>query len=142
MPTLFLVEDNAADVELFRMALQSAALGCELVIFDDGREIIDYIREHNSTPPQAIPDLILLDLNLPKIDGVEVLQAIRNTPGFAHVPFVVLSSSSSFRERDKLAAFQILEYIVKPADLDEYLNIGETVRRLLHQAKYQQGQSA
>ena len=130
MPTIFLIEDNEADVELFRMALEEASIECDLVLFEDGRQIIERILKVGS----GAPDLIILDLNLPKSDGLEVLEVIRGAPGFATVPIAVFSSSSSVRERNKLARFQIREFIVKPADIDEYLSIGKVVRNLLEEA--------
>ena len=139
MPTIFLVEDNAADVELFRMALKDAGVESDLILFEDGREIIDRVRDADSTSARTAPDLIVLDLNLPKNDGMEILQVIRQTPAFVKVPIAVLSSSSSLRERAKLATFDISEFIVKPPDLDQYLNIGKTIRNLLEEAKSQRG---
>jgi chemotaxis family two-component system response regulator Rcp1 len=139
MPTIFLVEDNAADVDLFRMALQDACVECDLVLFEDGSEVIDHVRKSDSASLRSAPDLIVLDLNLPKSDGLEVLQVIRDAPGFAQVPVAVLSSSSSARERAKLAAFHIREFIVKSPDIEEYLNIGKIVRNLLNETKPQHG---
>jgi DNA-binding response OmpR family regulator len=142
MPKLFLVEDNAADVDLFRLALETADMKCELVVFVDGCEITDYIRQHDGASGPSVPELIILDLNLPKLDGLEVLQSIRDTPAFAKVPVAVLSSSSSFRDRGRLAELQVAEYIVKPADLDEYLKIGDTVRKLLERRQTSEGVDA
>ena len=139
MPTIFLVEDNAADVELFRMALKDAGVESDLILFEDGREIIDRVRDADSTSARTAPDLIVLDLNLPKNDGMEILHVIRHSPAFVKVPIAVLSSSSSLRERAKLATFDIREFIVKPPDLDQYLNIGKTIRNLLEEAKSQRG---
>jgi CheY-like chemotaxis protein len=135
MPTIFLVEDNATDVELFRLALQEACVDCDLVIFQDGGEIIDHIRQADSPLSQPGPDLIMLDLNLPKSGGLEVLQVIREAPSFAKVPIAVLSSSSSPRERAQLSAFNIREFIVKSPDLDVYLKVGSVVRTLLHESE-------
>lgn len=131
MQSIFLVEDNAADVELFRMALQEACVDCKLTVFDDGLQITEAVNCIQADNNSSVPDLIIVDLNLPKIDGVEVLQRIRYVPRFESVPIVVMSSSSSFRDRDKLVGCNIVDYIVKAADLDEYLKIGETVRNLL-----------
>jgi len=113
------------------MALREASIACELVVFDDGREIIEHIRQHDSVESGSVPDLIVLDLNLPKSDGLEILQVIRDAPAFAKVPVAVLSSSSSPRERAKLERFHIREFIVKPSDLEEYLRIADIVRVLL-----------
>lgn len=137
MPTVFLAEDNAGDIELFRLAMQDACIDCDLVVFQDGHEIIDHVRRSASAVPASVPDLIVLDLNLPKSSGLEVLQVIRHAPAFAKVPVAILSSSSSGRERTQLAAFQIREFIVKPADLDEYLQIGKIVNNLLEESKAQ-----
>jgi CheY-like chemotaxis protein len=139
MPTIFLVEDNATDVELFRLALREACVDCELILFEDGGEIIDYLLEPDGALPRARPDLIMLDLNLPKNSGLEVLQAIRQAPSFADVRVAVLTSSSSPRERAKLAAFNVREFIVKLPDLDAYLNVGWIVRALLEECGVEQG---
>lgn len=135
MANIFLVEDNPSDVELFRMALRESCVKCVLTVFEDGSEVIDYIRQADPSIQQSMPDLIILDLNLPKNDGLEILQIIRNTPRYAEVPIAVLSSSSSARERARLETFQIRQFITKPADLDEYLRIGRTVRDLLDEAE-------
>lgn len=142
MPTIFLVEDNVADVELFRMALEDASVQCDLVVFGDGRQAIDYILNPDSALPPSPPDLIILDLNLPKHDGLEVLQVLRGAPAFAKVSIVVLSSSSSSRERTKLAAFNIREFIAKPSDIDAYLSIGRIVANLLDETAPQSGDTA
>ena len=127
MQIVYLVEDNSADVELFRLALEDACVDCDLNVFGDGREVVDFLR--NNAPPK--PDLIVLDLNLPKLDGLEVLQLIRGVDPFSDVPVLALSSSSSPRDQLRLSEFKVAAYIVKPADLDEYLKIGATVRDLL-----------
>jgi CheY-like chemotaxis protein len=137
-PTRFLLSFESCNTA----ALKDAGVECELVLFEDGREIVDHVRNAGSLPPQMPPELILLDLNLPKNDGLEILQVIRDAPAFAKVSIIVLSSSSSLRERGKLAAFQIREFIVKPPDLDEYLKIGKIVQNLLDEATSQQGGSA
>ena len=131
MKTVFLIEDNAADVDLFRMALDSACVECQLVVFGDGCEVIDYIRPANGAPPQNVPDLVVLDLNLPKNDGVEILQIMRKLPAFASVSIVVFSSYFSNGERATLSDLGIRGFITKPPDLEEYLSIGQTVSKLL-----------
>ena len=134
MPTIFLVEDNATDVELFRLALREACVACDLLVFEDGGEIIDHILQPESALSSALPDLIVLDLNLPKCSGLEVLQVVRASPFFAKVPVALLSSSSSPRERAKLSAFNIREFIVKSPDLEEYLTVGSIVNTLVTEA--------
>ena len=142
MKTVFLIEDNAADVDLFRMALDAACLKCKLVVFEDGRAVIDYICSAEGASQASVPDLIILDLNLPKNDGLEILQVMRDVPAFAAVSIVVFSSSSSTRERARLSGFRIREFIAKPPDLEEYLSIGQTVRKLLDETGPQPDQTS
>jgi CheY-like chemotaxis protein len=141
MPTVFLIEDDSTDVDFFRLALQEASVECNLIVFEDGGEIIDYVRKQDSSSRPTIPELIILDLNLPKSDGLEVLPVLRESPAFANVPVAVLSSSSSMRERAKLAAFSITEFFVKSPDLDAYLNIGKEVLRLLNESPKRSSQT-
>ena len=131
MNTIFLVEDNPADVELFQMALQEVGVKYDLVLFEDGAEVINYVCNPETADLQKMPDLMVLDLNLPRNDGLEILQVVRNKPAFADLPIAVLSSSSSSRERASLATFKVREFIAKPPDLEQYMNIGQIVRNLL-----------
>lgn len=117
------------------MALEEHCVDCDIVVFADGSQLLDHMRKSGSGLQDLAPDLLLLDLNLPKMDGLEILQSIRETPAFATVPVAVLSSSSSTRERAQLEAFNIRTFITKPSDLDKYLEIGEIVRNLLDQNK-------
>lgn len=128
---IFVVEDNPGDIQLLRMALRAAGLDCELIVASDGREALDFVQQRGkyaSTPP---PDLAILDLNLPKNDGLEILEAIRANAAFHKVPVAVLSSSSSPRERARVERYGIARFIAKPPDLDEYLKIGTMIKELL-----------
>src|SRR5689334_16455143 len=118
---IVVVEDNAADVELIRRALAFAGLNCRLTILDDGAKGIEYARNLSAS---ELPDLAVLDLNLPKSDGIDVLRALRAGGPGARLPVLILSSSPSSLERGRLQPYGIEQYIVKPADLDEYLAIG------------------
>jgi CheY-like chemotaxis protein len=128
MNRILLIEDNPADVALLRLAFKSAQLDCELTVIEDGAEAMTYVRGGRA------PDLVVLDLNLPKNDGIEVLEVIRDAPQYAHVPVAILSSSSPARERAKLAPFAISRFITKPPDLDEFLQIGSTLKSVLENA--------
>ena len=85
-------------------------------------------------PSSAIPNLILLDLNLPKADGREILTEIRSGTTFANVPVVILTSSSSSREREELQALRIARHITKPSDLNDSLKLGFVVKEVLDQS--------
>lgn len=130
-PQILVVEDNPADVQLLRWALERADLHCDLTVINDGSAAVDYVQQRGQYADAAVPSLALLDLNLPKYDGIEILQALRASPAFADVPVAILSSSSSPREREKLDAFGVARYITKPADLEHFLAIGFVLRDLL-----------
>jgi chemotaxis family two-component system response regulator Rcp1 len=132
---IVLVEDNPADVELVRMALKEAGLDCDLTVLEDGAEALAMVRRRESHPgefhPRFIPDLIVLDLNLPKKGGLEVLEAIRANCDFARTPVAILSSSSSPRERARIEEFGVDRFITKPLDLEGFLEIGLILKGLL-----------
>jgi DNA-binding response OmpR family regulator len=132
---ILLVEDNPADVELLRRAFSAAHLEYRLTVLEDGAEAMAMLKRLDGDGGEPSPDLTILDLNLPKNDGVEVLEAMRASKAFATVPVAVLSSSSSQREQARLERFRIGRYITKPADLDEFLNIGRIVKQLLAEVK-------
>lgn len=128
---IFVVEDNPGDVQLLQMALKAADLECELTVVSDGGEAIEFVQRHGQYAAVPAPDLAVLDLNLPKNDGLEILEAMRGNEIFAKVPVAVLSSSSSPRELAILQRFHVERFIVKPPDLDQYLQIGLVIKELL-----------
>jgi CheY-like chemotaxis protein len=131
---ILVVEDNPADVELLRWALESAKIDCDLTVIDDGGEALAFVQNRGKYLHSPPPDLAILDLNLPKYDGIEILEALRGNLAFASVPVAVLSSTSSPRERAKMEAVGIDRFITKPPDFDEYLEIGLIVKSLLEQS--------
>ena len=132
--TLLLIEDNPGDVDLLRRALAGAGLDCRLTVIDDGAEALAHFRRNAAAP---VPDLAIVDLNLPKHGGLEIIEQMRANPAFAAVPVVILSSSSSPRDRSKIENFQIRRYIVKPPDLEEFMRIGWQIRELLMENRTQ-----
>jgi chemotaxis family two-component system response regulator Rcp1 len=128
---LLVVEDNPGDIALLRLALEDAQLDCELTLIDDGSDALAFIERRGKYADLPAPDLAILDLNVPKCDGLEILEAMRANRAFADVPVAVLSSSSSPRDRAQMEVFRIGRYITKPPDLDEYLKIGQIVKELL-----------
>ncbi len=128
---ILVIEDNPADVELLRLAFRCASLECELTLLEDGAEALAFVRRVEAAGSEAVPDLAVLDLNLPKNDGVEVLEALRGASAFADMPVAVLSSSASSRERNRIEQYRVGRYITKPPDLDEFLQIGFILKDLL-----------
>jgi len=121
---IILVEDNPADVEMTLAALKERNLANKVQVLKDGAEALDYIMNNvDCRPGQADehrPKVILLDLKLPKIDGLEVLKRIRSDKRTESVPVVILTSSNE--ERDRIASYQlgVNSYIVKPIDFDDF----------------------
>jgi two-component system, chemotaxis family, response regulator Rcp1 len=126
---ILLVEDNPADVDLLRRALAHAGLDCELTVIDDGADALALVRQGGESAGGL--DLAILDLNLPKHSGMEVLAEIRSSRVFANLPVIVLSSSSSLPDRARSEGFGVRKYIVKPPDLEEFYKIGHDVKELL-----------
>jgi CheY-like chemotaxis protein len=121
---ILIVEDDPRDVELTLTALEEHKLANEVVITRDGKEALDYLycREQFASRSQENPAVVLLDLKLPKVDGVEVLQQIRSDEQLKMIPVVVLTSSHE--EKDLLATYQlgVNAYVVKPVDFHEFVN--------------------
>jgi chemotaxis family two-component system response regulator Rcp1 len=90
---IFLIEDNRGDIRLIQEALKSTAAQCEVIVARDGMEAMAYLRQDGEFAQATLPDLILLDLNLPKKDGREVLAEIKSDPSLKHIPVIVLSTS-------------------------------------------------
>jgi CheY-like chemotaxis protein len=128
-PRILVVEDNPADVDLLQLALTEAGLDCELTVIDDGADALAFVRQNRELAD--LPVLAILDLNLPKHSGMEVLEEMRTNRGFAELPVIILSSSSSPLDRARSAQFGVRQYIVKPPDLEEFLRIGGQVKELL-----------
>jgi CheY-like chemotaxis protein len=90
---LVLIEDNPGDVWLFRYALDATRESYDLNVLDDGDRALDYVHQHWTSLPSAEPCLIILDLNLPKTDGMEILQKLRQAPALAHIKVAVVTGS-------------------------------------------------
>ena len=133
MPEILLAEDNPADVYLIREALKEHGVNCPLRVASDGKEVLRVISEEESPGEAARLGLIILDLNLPRHDGIEILQQLRAMAELAHIPVVVLTSSDS--PRDRLVANELGAtcYRRKPSSLEEFLGLGAVFKDLLGQ---------
>ena len=130
MPKILLAEDNPADVYLIREALREHGVNHLLRVESDGKQVLQLIAEAKSPPDQDL-SLIILDLNLPLHDGIEILQELRNTRALAHVPVVVLTSSDSPRDRVVASELGAACYLRKPSNLDQFLSLGAVFKDLL-----------
>jgi CheY-like chemotaxis protein len=124
-----IMEDNRADVYLLKQALRKADIDFTAIIFEDGESAFKYIDGEAGSEIKPIPDLAILDLNVPNRDGSEVLAYIRRNPRFRNMAVVVLSSSPKKVMRDRAAQADC--YITKPDELNEFLRIGEEIRNCL-----------
>jgi len=132
---ILLVEDNPADVYLFRKALLGVELNFELTVIEDGGRAIAFVRGEGEYAGSPVPDLVVLDLSLPKDDGMQVLETIRATKRFANAPVVITSSSPSPPARLQDEHLQVVRYIMKPPDLKDFLRIGSALKGILLQSK-------
>ena len=125
---ILLIDDNDADVYLLRRALEKAGLAIELTVLKDGAEGLAFARGEDES---ARPDLVVLDLNLPKSGGADVLRAMKGNPVLASVPVVVMSSSASKAEQAVIADLGVAKYLTKPPDLAGFMKVGEMFREVL-----------
>jgi CheY-like chemotaxis protein len=120
---ILLVEDNETDLELTLRALRKVNLANKVLAVRDGAEALDYLfatGDFSTRDGSVCPRLVLLDLKLPKVDGIDVLRRIKSDPRTALVPVVVLTSSAE--ERDRLATYQLgaNSFIVKPVEFESF----------------------
>jgi len=124
---ILMVEDNLADVELTIEAFRDASVLNRIHVAEDGEQAMAFLRRQEPYQDAPRPDMILLDLNLPRKDGREVLVEIKNDPEFARIPVIILTTSSD--ERDILQAYDqhVNAYLTKPVGLDEFVRIVQTL---------------
>lgn len=124
---ILLIEDNPGDVLLTREAFSDSKIVNAIHVAQDGEEALAYLRKEEGYEEAAIPDLIFLDLNLPKIDGREVLQEIKSDENLLHIPVVILTSSEA--EQDVLKTYNLHanSYVIKPLDLDQFAKVVQAV---------------
>jgi chemotaxis family two-component system response regulator Rcp1 len=127
---ILLAEDNRGDVMLVQKALEEHHLVHELHVVSDGEEALEFIRDMGKSAATPCPDLLVLDLNLPKVDGSEVLSEFRKHPECLATPVIVMSSSDAPRDRTKINALGVNHYFRKPTDLDAFMELGAVVRQV------------
>jgi two-component system, chemotaxis family, response regulator Rcp1 len=125
---ILLVEDNPGDVRLTREALRDSGVLNNLNVACDGVEALAYLEREGAFVDAIRPDVILLDLNLPRMDGREVLSAIKRSPRLKNIPVVILSSSEA--EKDILRAYDLHAncYVTKPMDLDRFVLVVRSIQ--------------
>jgi len=124
---ILLVEDNPGDVRLTVEALKESKVRNNLMVVEDGVEALECLRQQGKYASQPRPDIVLLDLNLPRKDGREVLAEIKVDELLKHIPVVVVTSSQA--EQDVLKAYNLHAncYITKPVDLEQFINVVKSI---------------
>ncbi|MBW4452852.1 MAG: response regulator [Nostoc indistinguendum CM1-VF10] len=124
---VLLVEDNPGDAQLTRIALEESKISIHLNVVEDGVEAMAFLRKQEKYVKAAHPDIVLLDLNLPRKDGREVLAEIKGDENLKRIPVVVLTTSQA--EEDILKAYNLCAncYITKPVDFDQFVKIVQSI---------------
>ncbi len=132
---ILLAEDSAADVGIVRIALRDQGLDHVLHVARDGEEAISFIKKADNDRKAPGPDLLLLDMHLPKYNGEEILQCLRSTEFYAQIPVVVMTSSDAPADHDRAQKHAAMFYFRKPSRLDEFIQLGVIVRDILTEKK-------
>jgi chemotaxis family two-component system response regulator Rcp1 len=127
---LLLAEDNLPDALLIKQMIKAFDLPVEVTIASDGERALDYVTKAEREPEAPCPDFLLLDINLPKLDGFEVLRKIRGGEKCKDIPVMIISSSDSQGDRSMAASLDA-SYFRKPADYEEFMKLGGVLRRFL-----------
>jgi len=132
---ILVIEDNGSDVFLLDRALKRQDVPFELLHLPSGAEALAFIRMQGAYRDAAIPDLILVDLNLSKYTGEDIVREIRSASHLGGVPVCVWSSSQSRQDEAMLKRLGVCRFITKPSGLDQFMMIGRTLKDLLEASK-------
>ena len=124
---VLLVEDNPGDIRLTLEAFNDAKVHLQMYVVKDGEEAMDFLHQRGKNSESPRPDLILLDLNLPKKDGREVLSEIKTDPKLMTIPVVILTTSASDLDIEHSYAHHANCYIAKPVDLEGFLTVVRSI---------------
>ena len=128
---ILLVEDDLEDAGLTFEALGKGDVQCRVSLVRDGEEAIEFVRRIGRYGRAPRPDILLLDMNLPKLSGREVLAELKNDPSLSQIPVVVLTSSHEHQEFLVSEGLHVESYLTKPVDLEEFISVVKSLRRYL-----------
>ena len=117
------VEDSEPDRKMIGVLMDGCTRNCETHFVEDGEQALDFLFRRNRHAQAVSPDLILLDLNLPRIDGRQVLKTVKDTAGLRHIPVIILTTSSAKEDIDTCFESHANCYLVKPPDLEDFETI-------------------
>ena len=133
-PHLLMVEDNRGDVLLVEEAIKLHNVNVDLDVVEDGEEACAFIDRADHDPAAPCPGLLLLDLNLPKKTGLEVLQKVRESERCRNIPVVIFTSSNSPQDRNETSRLGADRYFQKPTRYEQFLKIGQVLKEVLAQS--------
>jgi CheY-like chemotaxis protein len=125
---ILLVEDNPMDLDLTLQALEGNGVANPIVACRDGEEALEYMNQHRSPGDLQVPIVVLLDLRLPKVDGIEVLRQARSDPVWRQVPIVVMTTSRENRDIEAAYGLGVNSYIVKPVDFLTFTEVVKSIK--------------
>ncbi len=125
---IMLVEDSAADVALAREIFKEGGLSFDLQVAGDGVEALEMLRKEGEHADKPLPDFILLDLNMPRMDGREFLSIVKADAKLKRIPVLIMSTSDSPRDVLTCYELQANAYIAKPLDIDDFISLVESIR--------------
>jgi CheY-like chemotaxis protein len=128
---ILLVEDSLIDARISMAAMRKGLSQHRLTLVCDGEEALQFLRRQGIFARAPRPDIILLDLVLPKLDGFAVLESVKSDPGLQDIPVVVMTSSDAEEDRQRCASFHVEQYITKPVNLEAFLEVLRRVRKHL-----------
>jgi CheY-like chemotaxis protein len=132
-PIVFMVDDNEGDIELAKIAFDENGSNIDFRTAGDGAQAIMVLRGLTAAP-MALPSVILLDLNMPKVHGTQVLAFLKGEAALKHIPVLILTTSDSPRDRAQCLAMGAADYLVKPNRLAEFLQMMKNVEGLAHKS--------
>jgi len=130
-PQIVLVEDNPTDVLLVQETLTASNIYAEVLLLEDGEQALELLARLETDVQATCPDLILLDINLPRTDGFQVLAQLRKNNRCANVAVIVMTSSAAQEDRAQAMTLQAHAYFQKPNDYNEFLKLGELIKLAL-----------
>ncbi len=125
---ILLVEDDPHDVELIQLSFENYNFVNQIDVAEDGEQALHYLFGKDDNPPtNPLPRVVLLDLKLPKLNGIQVLEAIRNHPRTQHLAVVIMTSSAEDRDLEACYNLGVNSYIVKPLDFQQFIDVARQV---------------
>ena len=132
---MWLIEDSATDVFVIKDVLRACALELDLRVMSDGDSALSLLRSVEDNERSEAPGLILLDLNVPKVHGIEVLSALRKARRCSKAPVIVVTSSDSPSDLKAIRDLGVKAYFKKPQDLDEFMKLTDVIKMVLNTAR-------